>query len=48
MLQGFFSEMVGPPGDDISAKLSDLHERVEQLDQLHEQFLCATAGATAI
>lgn len=35
----FFSEIIGPAGNSIAEKLPDLHERIQTLVQLHEDFL---------
>jgi hypothetical protein len=42
----FFSEIIGPAGNDVSEKLADLHERIQLLVQLHEEFLAKRTTAS--
>jgi len=40
-LEEFFSKIIGPAGSAVAEKLPDVHERVQRLVQLHEEFLAA-------
>jgi len=41
----FFSEIIGPAGNAVAEELPDLHERVQRLVHLHEEFLASRMNA---
>jgi Family of unknown function (DUF5677) len=45
-LSAFFSEIIGPAGNDVAERLPDLQERIQSLVHLHEEYLATrTKGA---
>lgn len=44
-LREFFSEIIGPAGNAVAEKLPDLHERIQRLVHLHEEFLASRMKA---